>query len=85
MTARAGVGKDNYTWLMKNVYLFPYSWEEIRLIVELEDNRVRTFQRLEANRNRDVPAIARVQSQAEYRASVAAYSSSACSVMPIRS
>jgi len=72
MTARAGVGKDNYTWLMRNVYLFPYSWEEIRMIVELEDNRVRTFQQLEANRNRDIPPIDPVQSQAEYQASVAA-------------
>ena len=71
MTARAGVGKKNYSWLMKNVYLFPYTWDEIRLIVELEDNRVRTFQRLEANRNRDVPPIQPVQSQAEYKASVA--------------
>lgn len=70
MTARAGVGKDNYSWLMRNVYLFPYSWDEIRMIVELEDNRVRTFQELEANRNRDVPQLRPVQSQAEYRASV---------------
>ncbi len=71
MTARAGVGKENYSWLMKNVYLFPYTWDEIRMIVELEDNRVRTFQRLEENRNRDVPPIDPVQSQAEYKASVA--------------
>jgi hypothetical protein len=71
MTARAGIGKENYSWLMKNVYLFPYTWEEIRLIVELEDNRVRTFQRLEANRNRGVAPIEPVQSQAEYKASVA--------------
>jgi hypothetical protein len=46
MTARVGVGKDNYNWLMRNVYLFPYTWDEIRLIVELEDNRVWTFFRL---------------------------------------
>ena len=71
MTARAGVGKDNYNWLMKNVYLFPYTWEEIRTIVELEDNRVITFQRLEENRNRDVPPIRPAQSQEEYKASVA--------------
>ncbi|HJO02715.1 MAG TPA: DUF885 family protein [Acidobacteriota bacterium] len=70
MTARAGVGKDNYNWLLKNVYLFPYTWEEVRTIVELEDNRVITYQRLEENRNRDVPAIEPVQSQAEYKASV---------------
>ena len=71
MTARAGVGVENYNWLMKNVYLFPYTWDEIRTIVELEDNRVRTFQRLEENRNRNVPPIEPVQSQAEYQASVA--------------
>ena len=71
MTARAGIGKENYSWLMRNVYLFPYSWEEIRLIVELEDNRVRTFRLLEANRSREVPPIQPVQSQAEYKASVA--------------
>jgi len=67
MTASAGVGKENYSWLMKNVYLFPYSWEEIRMIVELEDNRVRTFQRLEENRNRDIPPIDPVQSQARHQ------------------
>ncbi|MFT7642265.1 MAG: hypothetical protein ACI9G1_004022 [Pirellulaceae bacterium] len=71
MTAAAGVGRENYNWLLKNVYLFPYTWEELRTIVELEDNRVITFQKLEENRNRAVPAIEPVQSQAEYKASVA--------------
>ena len=70
MTARAGVGKENYNWLMKNVYLFPYAWEDIRTIVELEDNRVITFLKLEQNRNRDVPPLVPVQSQEEYRASI---------------
>ena len=70
MTARAGVGKENYNWLLKNVYLFPYTWEDIRTIVELEDNRVRTFQRLEENRNRAVPAIKPVRSQKEYIAGI---------------
>ena len=67
MTGSAGVGKDNYNWLLRNVYLFPYTWDDIRTIVELEDNRVISFQRLEENRNRDVPALRPVQSQAEYR------------------
>ena len=55
MTASAGVGKENYNWLLKNVYLFPYAWEDCRRIVELEDNRVVTFQKLEENRNRHLP------------------------------
>ena len=70
MTGRAGVGRDNYNWLLRNVYLFPYTWDDIRTIVELEDNRVIAFQRLEENRNRDVPALRPVQSQAEYRESI---------------
>jgi len=70
MTAPAGVGKNNYNWLLRNVYLFPYTWDEIRTIVELEDNRVITFQRLEENRNRDLAKIEPVQSQAEYKRSV---------------
>ena len=70
MTAPAGVGKENYNWLLENVYLFPYTWDEIRTIVELEDNRVITFQRLEENRNRNLPRLEPVQSQAEYKQSV---------------
>ena len=72
MTAVAGVGKENYNWLLKNVYLFPYTWDELRTLVELEDNRVITFQRLEEHRNRNNPQITPVQSQAEYEASVRA-------------
>ena len=72
MIAPAGVGRENYDWLLKNVYLFPYSWNELSTIVELEDNRVRSFQRLEENKNRALPEIRPVQSQEEYRQSVAA-------------
>ena len=72
MVAPAGVGRENYDWLLKNVYLFPYSWDQLSTIVELEDNRVITFQQLEANRNRALPDIQPVQSQEEYRQSVAA-------------
>ena len=56
---------------MLNVYLFPYSWDELRTLVELEDNRVIGFQRLEENRNRHLPELKPVQSQAEYKQSVA--------------
>jgi hypothetical protein len=70
MTAPAGVGIENYNWLMKKVYLFPYTWEEIRTIVELEDNRVVTFQKLEENRNRELPPLTPVASAEEYQRSV---------------
>ncbi len=70
MTASAGVGKENYNWMLKNVYLFPYTWEDCRMIVELEDNRVITFQKLEENRNRNLPPLKPVASREEYRRSV---------------
>ncbi len=70
MTASGGVGIEDYNWLMKNVYLFPYTWEDIRTMVELEDNRVITFQRLEENRNRNLPPLKPVASQEEYQRSV---------------
>ena len=70
MTAQAGVGKEDYNWLLKNVYLFPYTWDDLRTIVELEDNRVIGFQRLEEHRNRHAPALTPVQSQAEYKAGI---------------
>ncbi len=70
MTAPASVGVANYDWLMKNVYLFPYTWEEVRTLVHLEDNRVITFQKLEENRNRLDPPLTPVGSAQEYRRSV---------------
>ncbi len=74
MLAKPGVGKEHYDWLMREVYLFPYTWDEIKLIVELEDNRVCSFQRLEANRNQHDEAVSEiqpVQSALEYKHSVA--------------
>lgn len=70
MTASAGIGVENYNWWLKNVHLFPYTWEECREIVDLEDNRVITFLKLEENRNRKLPPLVPVSSQEEYRESV---------------
>jgi len=72
MTAIAGVGKKNYNWWLKNVHLFPYTWEDCLVTVELEDNRVITFLKLEQNRNRKLPPIEPVSSQEEYKESVRA-------------
>ncbi len=70
MTAPAGVGKENYNWWLKNVHLFPYTWEQCRDIVAHEDNRVITFLKLEENRNRNLPPLKPVSSQEEYKKSV---------------
>ncbi len=51
----AGIGKENYDWWLRNVHLSPYGWEESRMIVEQEYNRLVTFLALEEHRNRDLP------------------------------
>jgi hypothetical protein len=67
MTRPAGIGKENYNWLLKNVFLMPYNWEDCLRIVELEDNRVISFRELEKNRNRNLSELVPVNSQQGYR------------------
>jgi len=67
MTEPAGIGIENYNWWLKNVHLFPYTWEDCVNAVELEDNRLYTFLKLEQNRNRNLPDLEPVTSQKEYR------------------
>jgi hypothetical protein len=66
MTAPAGVGKENYDWWLKNVHLFPYTWEDCREIVEREDRRVRAFLKLEEHRNRNLPPLVPVDTREEH-------------------
>jgi len=69
-TAPAGVGKENYNWLLKNVYLMPLTWEKCKDAVLHEDYRVISFLKLEENRNKNLPPLKYVSSPEEYRQSV---------------
>ena len=66
MTAPEGVGKENYDWWLRNVHLFPYTWEECRNAVEREDDRVRAFLKLEEHKNRDLPPLVPVDDREEH-------------------
>lgn len=63
MTAPAGVGKDNYSWWMRNVQLMPWGWEESNAIIQREYDRVITFLKLEEHRNRNLPPLEAAMSQ----------------------
>ncbi|MEZ4416039.1 MAG: DUF885 family protein [Gemmatimonadota bacterium] len=65
-TGPSGVGKENYTWYMRNVHLVPYSWEEQVTLLRRELARAHSSLRLEENRNRARPALQRIASPAEY-------------------
>ena len=67
MTAQAGVGKENYNWWMKNVQLVPYTWDELYEIIMREDDRILTTVALERSRNKHLPELQPVPTQAEHR------------------
>jgi len=67
MAAPAGVGIENYNWCLRNVYLFPYTWDEVRVIVDREYQRSVAFLKLEEKRNSNLPALEPAATEAEYR------------------
>ncbi len=65
-TGPSGVGKENYTWYLRNVHLVPYSWEEQVTLMRRELARAHASLRLEENRNRHLPELERIASAEEY-------------------
>ena len=57
MTAPAGIGKENYSWWMRNVQLSPWGWEESNAIIQREYDRIIVFLKLEEQRNRNLPPL----------------------------
>ncbi len=62
----SGVGRDNYTWYMRNVHLSPFSWEEQVTLMRRELARAHSSLRLEEHRNRNLPPLARIAAPDEY-------------------
>ena len=62
----SGVGKDNYTWYLKNVHLVPYSWEEQVTLMRHELYRSHAALALEEHHNRDLPPLELIESEADY-------------------
>ena len=65
-TESSGVGKEHYTWYLNNVHLVPYTWEEEVTLMQRELWRAHASLRLEENRNRDLPRLARFETAEEY-------------------
>lgn len=61
-----GIGRENYDWYLRHVLLFPYSWEQMRILGEREYQRSMVFLKLEENRHAQLPMIAPATSMAEF-------------------
>jgi hypothetical protein len=64
----SGIGKEHYTWYLRNVLLVPLSWEDEVTILRRELARAHASLRLEENRNRDLPPLAVANTPEEYHA-----------------
>jgi len=67
MTATSGIGVENYNWYMKNVHLWPYTWEDQVVIMNRELERSIACLKLEENRNRRLPPLTTPINREEYQ------------------
>jgi hypothetical protein len=56
-TGPSGIGREHYTWFLRNVLLVPLSWEDEVTITRRELMRAGASLRLEENRNRALPPL----------------------------
>lgn len=64
----SGIGVEDYDWLLKNVYLLPYTWEECVLICQRELERSLALLKMEEHRNRNLPPLQVAATVEEYQA-----------------
>jgi len=62
----SGIGKENYTWALRNVHLVPMSWEEEVDLLKRELARSHAALKLEEERNRDLPQLPVISGPEEY-------------------
>jgi hypothetical protein len=63
----SGIGKDNYTWLLQNVYLVPMTWDDEVMLLKRELARAHSSLKLEELRNAALPPLQPASTPEEYR------------------
>ncbi len=66
-TGPSGIGKDNYTWQLRNVHLVPLSWEQEVELLQRELDRALSMLVLEEHHNRNLPPLVPISSPEEYQ------------------
>jgi hypothetical protein len=64
-TGPSGLGREAYTWFLRNVLLVPMTWEEEVAVTRRELARSHASLRLEENRNRGRPPLATLETPEE--------------------
>jgi hypothetical protein len=65
-TGPSGIGKENYTWALRNVHLIPMTWEDEVRLLRRELDRAHASLHLEEQRNRNLPPLTAIATPEEY-------------------
>jgi uncharacterized protein (DUF885 family) len=63
----SGIGKENYTWYLKNVHLLPLTYETEETLLERELYRSHSALRLMEHQNRKLPKLTKAATAEEYK------------------
>ena len=66
-TGPSGIGKDHYTWSLRNVQLVPMTWDDETALLKRELARAHAALKLEEHRNRGLPPLSAAADAEEYR------------------
>lgn len=64
----SGIGKENYTWHLRNVMMIPFSWEEEVTLLTRELNRAYYSLQLEREHNKNLPELKAFSNSEEFKA-----------------
>ena len=67
-TGTSGVGKENYTWNLRNVHLMPYSYQDEKVLMERELARAHSALRFAEHRNRKIAKLSKKDNAKDYEA-----------------
>ncbi len=62
----SGIGKDTYTWHLRNVMMIPFSWDDEVTLLKRELTRAYASLQLEKERNRHLPELKAFSTLKEY-------------------
>jgi hypothetical protein len=68
LTGQSGIGKENYNWMLKNVYLLPLDWDQCVMLTQRELERTLATLKLEEHRNRNLPELKLINNEKEFAA-----------------
>lgn len=71
MTGKAGVGRENLEWYLKQVKLLPWDTDQLLLLGQREFERLTATLVLERQRNRDLPELQPATGKGEYARRIA--------------